>query len=194
MQTSPEPTDGIVRIRPTRSADAEAVYPAVRESIAELSPWAAWCGLDYSMAECKSWLGSRDEARANGDEFDFAVLDAREEVFLGACGLNQVNRVHNFANLGYWVRTGRTGQGIATAAVRLVARFGFETLGLTRLEVVVAVANVASQRVAEKAGATREGILRNRHVVRDMIYDSVMFSLIPGDYDSSTGSETHRTH
>jgi RimJ/RimL family protein N-acetyltransferase len=63
------------------------------------------------------------------------------------------------ANVGYWVRTSRTGQGIATAAVRLVARFGFEDLGLRRLELLIAVHNVASRRVAEKVGATLEGVL-----------------------------------
>jgi ribosomal-protein-serine acetyltransferase len=57
------------------------------------------------------------------------------------------------------VRTRQTGQGIATAAVRLIARFGFEDLGLRRLELLVAVDNMASRRVAEKVGATFEGVL-----------------------------------
>ena len=92
-----------------------------------------------------------------------------------------MNRTHNFANLGYWVRTSRTGQGIATAAARLVAEFGFAELRFTRLEIVAAVRNIASQRVAEKVGATREGIERNRHVVHGRIHDAVMYSLIPDD-------------
>jgi RimJ/RimL family protein N-acetyltransferase len=62
-----------------------------------------------------------------------------------------------------------------------VGRFGFEALGFTRLEIVTAVGNRASQRVAKKAGATREGIERNRHVIGDTVHDVVMFSLIPAD-------------
>ena len=68
----------------------------------------------------------------------------------------------------------------------LVARFGFDELKLRRIEIVAAINNKASQRVAEKAGATREGILRNRLVVRDKVYDTVMFSLIPGDLTSNS--------
>lgn len=68
----------------------------------------------------------------------------------------------------------------------LVARFGFDELKLRRIEIVAAINNKASQRVAEKAGATREGILRNRLVVRDKVYDAVMFSLIPGDLTSNS--------
>ena len=98
--------------------------------------------------------------------------------FVGGCALNDINQTHNFANLGYWVRTSRTGQGVATAAALLVAQFGFAKLGFTRLEIVAAVGNVASQRVAEKVGAMREGVARNRHVVHGRVYDAVMYSLI----------------
>ena len=102
--------------------------------------------------------------------------------------LNPVDRV---VNLGYWVRTSRTRQGISTTATRLLARFGFEELNLNRIEITAAISNKASQRVAEKAGAIREGFLRNRLVVRvqvadtmvfhEQVSDTVMFSLIPQD-------------
>jgi RimJ/RimL family protein N-acetyltransferase len=45
----------------------------------------------------------------------------------------------------------------------------------------MATANAASQRVAEKLGATREGVLRNRILIHDQVHDAVMFSLIPSD-------------
>jgi ribosomal-protein-serine acetyltransferase len=181
MEHDVELTDGRITLRPCRPGDAEAVCAAVRESIAEVSRWAPWCPPDYAMSNCRPWLETRAAAWMDAKEFDFVILDARDGALLGGCGLNDINRTHNFANLGYWVRTSRTGEGIATAAARLVAKFGFEQLGFSRLEIVVAVENQASQRVAEKTGATREGIERNRHVVREKVYDAVMFSLIPGD-------------
>lgn len=177
-------TDGKIFARPCRPRDAEAILAAVRESITELAPRAPWCPPDYSMSHCRPWLESRTAAWEQGVEFDFAVFDENDRSFLGGCGLNEVNRVHNFANLGYWVRTSRTGQGVATAAVRLVAAFGFTELRFTRLEIVAAVDNTASQRVAEKAGATREGIERNRHVVHGTLHDAVMYSLIPDDLEA----------
>jgi RimJ/RimL family protein N-acetyltransferase len=63
----------------------------------------------------------------------------------------------------------------------MAARFGFEQLGLQRIEIVAAVANVPSQRVAEKAGARREGILRNRLLIRGESLPAVLFSLVPED-------------
>jgi len=70
---------------------------------------------------------------------------------------------------------------VATATVRLLSAFALKELGLIRIEIVVAAGNIASQRVAEKSGAKREGILRNRLAAGDRVFDAVMYSLIPSD-------------
>jgi ribosomal-protein-serine acetyltransferase len=64
---------------------------------------------------------------------------------------------------------------------RLAARFGFEELGLQRVEIVAAVENVSSRRAAEKAGARREGILRKRIVLYGVTHDAVLYSLVAED-------------
>ena len=63
----------------------------------------------------------------------------------------------------------------------LAAQWGFNELSLNRIEIVVAVNNKVSQRVAEKTGVVREGILRNRAIVHGRVVDAVMYSLIPSD-------------
>src|SRR5579859_6526444 len=96
-------------------------------------------------------------ARARGTTY-FAITRMGSAAFLGRVGLDRIS-ASGTANVGYWVRTGQTGQGVATAAVLLITRFGFEDLGLQRLELLVAADNLASQRVAESVGATFEGVL-----------------------------------
>jgi ribosomal-protein-serine acetyltransferase len=114
-----------------------------------------------------------------GKEFSFLIVDPRSNQIVGNCGLDHVHETHRFANLGFWVRTSRTRQGGATEATELLSEFGFSALNLARIEIVVAVGNFASQRVAEKAGALREGLLRNRLVHRGAVRDAYMFSLLP---------------
>jgi hypothetical protein len=65
--------------------------------------------------------------------FAFAIVDARDDAILGGCGINYIAWQPGFANVAYWVRTSRHGQGIATAAVRQLAKFGFDQLGLHRI-------------------------------------------------------------
>jgi RimJ/RimL family protein N-acetyltransferase len=82
------------------------------------------------------------------------------------------------------VRTTAAGKGVASKASRLVARFGFEEVGLQRIEVLAAVSNIPSQRVAEKIGAVREAVLRKRLLIGSASHDAVMFSLVAEDLQS----------
>jgi RimJ/RimL family protein N-acetyltransferase len=65
--------------------------------------------------------------------------------------------------------------------VRLVARFGFGEIGLTRLEIAARIDNRPSRRVAENVGATFEGIARNRLVQHQRAYNAALYSLVPDD-------------
>jgi ribosomal-protein-serine acetyltransferase len=174
-------TNGLIRLRPFRLEDIEPLFEAATESVAEIHPWMPWCHPEYRREESAAWVESRAGAWERDEEYTFVIADCRTGRFLGSCGLNQIDRLRLRANLGYWVRTSQTGRGIATAATQLLAGFGFEELGLQRIEIIAAVGNHASQRVAAKAGATRECVARNRMRMHDRQCDAVCFSLIPSD-------------
>jgi RimJ/RimL family protein N-acetyltransferase len=174
-------TDSSVLLRPYRLSDADETYRAIRESLAELSPWLPFAHKDYSIKESRMWIKKRPGEWKKGIAYDFAIIDARDGSLLGGCGLNNIDKENRRANLGYWVRTSRMGQGVAPSATLLLANWGFKELSLKRIEILVATGNKRSLRVAEKAGAQREGILRNRLLIHDKAYDAVMHSLIPQD-------------
>jgi RimJ/RimL family protein N-acetyltransferase len=173
-------TDEEILLRPFRLEDAPHLHCAVRESLEELQPWMSWATDGYSEQTAREYITI---ARARWQEHTFyALAILRRGHLLGACTLSSVHTVYRFCNLGYWVRTSCRGQGVAGRAARLAARFAFEQLGLVRVEIVIAVGNQASIRVAEKIGAHEEGILLNRVVVGKSIYDAHMYSLIPSDF------------
>ncbi len=159
------------------AGDTEALVDAVRESLPALERWMPWCHAAYSTADAAEFIASRAAARAAGDAFDFFIIGDQGRL-LGGCGINAVNRDHRFANLGYWVRASATGRGVAVTAVGLLAGWVFEHTDLARLEIVVAAGNEASRRVAEKAGALREGTLRSRICVHGTMHDAHVYSLI----------------
>jgi RimJ/RimL family protein N-acetyltransferase len=172
-------TDGAIQVRAYRSEDRRALHAAVWESIPEVSKYETWCHPGYRLEEGAEYVDYWVEARAKGQAFYYAVVDSTTGEFLGSCGLAGLSVEHKHAGLGYWVRTSRTGRGIATAAARLVARLGFEDLGLIRVELEIAVDNTASRRVAEKLGAISEGILRRRLILPAGPTDVVMYALLP---------------
>ena len=109
------------------------------------------------------------------------VIEGADGRFLGGCGLNRVDTMHRYANLGYWLRRTALRQGIATAAVRLLRDYAFARTILDRLEIIVAVQNTASQRVAERVGAVREGKLREALLLHGQRHDAVLYSLLRSD-------------
>lgn len=168
-------------VRPLGEGDAPALHAAVRVSIDSLSHWLPWCHPDYSLADAEAWVAYAEAAWARQSEFPLAVFDDTSGEFIGCTGLSQVNGVHRSANLGYWIGEPHRGRGIATHAVTLAAAIAFEELDLVRLEIVVLPDNRASQRVAEKIGATREVEARNRLMFQGRPSGAVVYSLIPGD-------------
>ena len=76
------------------------------------------------------------------------------------------------------MRTSAAGHGVARTAVTQVAAWAYAHTDLMRLEIIAATGNVASQRVAEHAGARREGVLRSRLFVRGQFQDAVVFSIV----------------
>jgi ribosomal-protein-serine acetyltransferase len=173
--------EGPLLIRTYREGDVAALFEAARESIAEVGRWLPWCHENYSVEETRQFISSRASSSQGDEWYSFGIFRQDGGKFVGGVGINFINRVHQMANLGYWVRTSVAGRGVATIATRAVARFGFEQLSLQRIEIVAAVDNVASQRVAEKVGAVREGILRKRLLIGGHSVDAVMFSLVPED-------------
>jgi len=171
------PPPGTVAVRPYELEDAAALYEAARESIVEVHPWMAWCHANYSIEESNAWLDLQVEAFARGTAFEFAIVSDGGR-YLGGCGINQLDRENRRANLGYWVRSTATRAGVATRAAQLVRDWAFENTDLIRLEIVAAVENLASCRVAQKAGAVREGTLRSRLLLHGVAHDAVVFSFV----------------
>jgi RimJ/RimL family protein N-acetyltransferase len=117
-------------------------------------------------------------ASSEGTAVALVICDLGGESF----GLVTVELRHSGrAEVGYWVLPEGRGHGRATRAVRLVSRWALSQRKISRLELSTSPENVASQRVAERVGFRREGVLRSYHEVSGRREDAVFFSLLRGD-------------
>jgi RimJ/RimL family protein N-acetyltransferase len=121
----------------------------------------------------------RTSAQVAGESF--AVCDAtRPDTCLGHVFVERDD--DGRGSVGYWLLEDVRGRGRATRAVRLMASWALSEMRLGRLRLHTDPENVASQRVAERAGFTREGVLRAYNVRRDGTRaDAVVYSLLPQD-------------
>lgn len=168
--------DGLV-LRPWQEEDAPAVAAACRDP--EIPRWIPWVPSPYTDEDARAYvrgcLESPDERRP------FAIVNAETGGLLGSIDI-RINPQLRTGHVGYWIVAEARGRGICTSALRALSNWALEELGLGRLELVTDPDNVGSQRVAEKVGFRREGVLRSHLVHRDgRRRDSVMFSLLPGE-------------
>jgi RimJ/RimL family protein N-acetyltransferase len=148
--------DGPTLLRPWRDSDVAAVAAACRDP--EIARWTA-VPEDYSEADARAFLLYRYDAMLAGVTAPFAIVSADDEL-LGSIALLRMEWAHRRGEAGYWLAREARRQGHATRALRLIYRWGFDSLGLERIDLFAATGNQASQRVAERAGFTREGVLR----------------------------------
>lgn len=167
-----------VVLRPWRLEDVSAVAAACRDP--EIERWLALVPQPYTEDHARLYI--QDCIDAPEDRLPFAIADASTGDVIGSIDM-RINRLLT-GHVGYWVAAEARGRGVAPDALRALSRWAIENLGLGRVELVTDPENVASQRVAEKAGFQREGILRSMLLNRDgSRRDGVMFSLLPGELD-----------
>lgn len=165
-------TDGVVELRPWREEDADAVFEACQD--AELQHWLQAIPRPYTREHALAFV--RDEHGLGPHQYAIVV----EGRVVGSIGMG-VN-AYRTGRIGYWCSREARGRGLVTRALRLLSRHAFDELGLLRLELMTDPDNVASQRVAEKVGYRREGVLRSHLDHPDgRRRDSVLFSLLPGE-------------
>lgn len=169
------------RLRPWRIHDAGGLHEAVKESWPTVGRWLAWCHARYSHEEAQAWITHCRQGWSRGEHFAFAIVDDRSGDILGGAGLGRRDRTGDSANLGYWVRQSRQGEGMAARAASLVASFGFEQLRLARIEIVVLPENHASRRTAEKIGARFETMARRRPGADERTMNMAVYGLVRGE-------------
>ena len=176
-------------LRPFQKRDVESLYEAVTASIPELARWLPWASSAYGRLDSTRF--TRESIRAFREQraFDFAIRsveDSRRHI--GNVSIWFVSRGFRSGEIGYWVRTDETSSGIATEVAARMVQVGFEELHMHRIILRIAVGNLASERVAEKLGFTREGILREELEVHGVWLDHTAFSLLEHEYKARAGA------
>jgi RimJ/RimL family protein N-acetyltransferase len=108
------------------------------------------------------------------------IFDAESGAILGGASIGHYDRMRQRAEVGYWLLLEARGRGVATRVARALAAYSLAH-GLERIEAVVRTDNLASLRVVERAGFTREGVLRSLLRHNGKRVDAAIYSLLPGE-------------
>jgi RimJ/RimL family protein N-acetyltransferase len=168
--------EGPTALRPWRDTDIPALVAACQDP--EIIRWTR-VPVPYGPSDARAYLFQRFDAVHAGLAAPFAIVDAGDLTrLLGSISLVRIDWPHRRGEVGYWLGPEARGEGHASRAVGLLARWGIDKLRLERIDLIAATDNVASQRVAERCGFRREAVLRGYMRGRDGWLDMVAHGLL----------------
>jgi ribosomal-protein-alanine N-acetyltransferase len=135
----------------------------------------------YPVGAARAWIESHAPGWANGTSVSFAIVETKTAKLIGAIGL-MITREHRRGELGYWIAPDRWNDGYATEASEKLLEFGFEFLGLHRIEAGHFLRNPASGQVMRKLGMQHEGIKRDWAIKWDRYETLAVYSILEPDW------------
>src|SRR3954469_13609670 len=170
--------DGTVALRSWRPTDLLPLVDACQDP--EIPRWTA-VPAPYGEHDAREYLARAEIDRRSGRELTLAVVDSDGGELLGSCGLARFDWQDRKVEVGYWVAAAARQRGVGSRSTGLLSRWALSSLGMDRVELLVNPMNEASQKLAERAGFTREGLLRAYRRRKGEREDLIMFSLLARD-------------
>jgi RimJ/RimL family protein N-acetyltransferase len=174
----------LTALRARAGGDAEILHAELYEDVAEWirgshRPWTP-----VPFGSRSEYAVPEDDRKAEPDRStaEFSIVELMSGDLAGSCVLWGIDTHNRYAHIGIELRPGYRGRGLGLDAVRVVCRYGFSILGLRRLQLETLADNHAMIAVAEKAGFTREGTLRQASWVNGVFLDDVVFGLLSEEF------------
>ena len=136
----------------------------------------------YTEADARAWIGLHAERIAAGRAYEFAVTDRESGALYGCAGLIGCDADNRRAEAGYWLGEPYWGRGYATEALGALLAFAFMTLDLNRTGARHFGPNPTSDRVMEKCGMRREGVLREYILKNGAFEDAVCCGILKSEW------------
>ncbi|MCX7304218.1 MAG: GNAT family protein [Hyphomicrobiales bacterium] len=172
-----------VTLRMPVSSDYDEWAKLRGESRGFLMPWEpTWASDELTRQSWRFRLKRYRKDYARGSAIAFFIFETGSGKLLGGVTLGNIRHgVARSGHIGYWVGEKYAGQGYMVDALDLLAGHAFDTMRLHRIEAACIPGNTRSVRVLEKAGFTREGLLRSFLKINGSWQDHYLYALIADD-------------
>jgi RimJ/RimL family protein N-acetyltransferase len=177
---------GLVTLRQSADKDIDSIFEACQDP---LIPAFTTVPADYTIDHAIDFVRSDPFSFAERRELRFVIEygNGSDAQFAGVISLHTINIKNHTAEVGYWLESSLRGKGICTTAVQMITDLGIREIGFRRIEGLVDIDNLASQRLLVNAGYVKEGVLQNK-VTRDdgRQIDMALFAVTNQMWESQT--------
>ncbi len=171
--------DGI-ELRAYVPDDAEPSFAAIVASREYIGEWLAWVEGSRAPSDVADFITRTLAGYESGDVLNLAIV--LDGTIVGGTGFNRMEEQHRVGEIGYWLGEAHGGRGVMSRSTAALTSFGFETLGMHRIEIRADAANVRSRAIPERLGYTLEATLRDHRLSRGEFIDTVIYAMLEGDW------------
>jgi ribosomal-protein-serine acetyltransferase len=183
MEIATELVTPRLHLRIVQPGDGGVLHTAVHANQTHLHRWMPWALKPMDEKEYEVYARRQYAKFLEREEFQFLIWLPEEKQMIGSVGCHHVAWDVPKMELGYWLTTDGEGHGFMTEAVTAVTAWGFNELGMQRIQIQCASTNERSASVARRCGYTQEAHFRHnrRDQLSHELGDTLLFSRLATD-------------
>lgn len=163
-----------------QTEDAEAFFKLVDLNRNHLRPWLPWVDSTLSPDDTKKFIQKCQDGFADKSMADFGIM--LDGVWVGSGGFHTINTDSDWGEIGYWLSKEHTNKGIMTKCVKAIINYGFNEIGLHRIQIQCDWDNIPSKLIPERLDFKLEGTIRDKHKKDGKYSDGLVYGLLKSEW------------
>jgi ribosomal-protein-serine acetyltransferase len=172
-------------LEPLHVEDADELHAVIDANRTHLREWLTWVDAHDSVRVSRAFVART--RRQYRDESGLTFGLRQRGALVGIVGFNELDPENHSGEIGYWLASDSSGQGLMTAACVRLVRHGFESLELHRIVLQIATGNLRSTAIAERLGCTMEGVQREAQLLNGKWVDLAVWALLQSEWNERSG-------
>ena len=176
--------DENIKLEITSEKYAAPLFNVIDNNREHLSEFLSWVENMKSVEDLRNYLQNCEHLYKEKKEVSFITLLNENPV--GRIGLHHLNLQNKIGAIGYWLDKNEEGKGIITKSCIQLINYGFQKMGLNRIEIKASVRNIKSQAIPVKLNFKKEGVLRQAELVNNQFIDLFIYSILKDEWIMKT--------
>lgn len=172
--------DEDITLRLLNFDDTTDLFKLIDTSRTHLRKWLPWLDQNKTEEDSKKFIDNAYQLYANKQSLTAGVFYKQE--LIGMAGYNQLDWTNQIGYIGYWIAPQYQGNGFMTRSVRALIDYGFQVLGLNRVDIRAAYENKKSRAIPERLGFHFEGQIRQAEWLYDHYVDHVIYGILSWEW------------
>lgn len=169
-----------IELRLLELRHGKELYNVINSCRPYLREFLPWVDSNKTVEQIESFVKTTLEQYASGHGFHAGIWYQGQ--FAGIIAYHRINWANKNTSIGYWLGEGFQGRGIMSNCCAALVDYGFNTLGLHRIEIRCATANSKSQAIPKRLGFTKEGTIREAEWLYDHYVDHDVYGLLAKEW------------